>query len=150
MPKAFFIDTTKCTACRGCQVACKEWKDFPAVPTRQLGTHQNPPDLTHYNFKLVRFSEHLEGKTVRWYFFPDQCRHCQDPPCKGASSVDGAVIQDPATGAVIFTEKSAKEDLETIRGACPYDIPARTPRPGAWSSATCASTGCRPTCCPCA
>ena len=59
MPKAFFIDTTKCTACRGCQVGCKEWKNFPAVPTKQRGTHQNPPDLTHYNFKLVRFAEHM-------------------------------------------------------------------------------------------
>ncbi len=128
MPKAIFIDTTHCTACRGCQVGCKEWKNYPPVPTKQLGTHQNPPDLGPYNVKLVRFSEHLEGDTVRWYFFPDCCRHCVDPPCKGASSVEGGIIQDAATGAVIYTELTAKDDLETIRGACPYDIPRQDPK----------------------
>ena len=59
MPKSFLIDTTRCTACRGCQVACKEWHDHPANATKQRGTHQNPPDLNPYNFKVVRFREHL-------------------------------------------------------------------------------------------
>jgi formate dehydrogenase iron-sulfur subunit len=128
MPKAILIDTTRCTACRGCQVGCKEWKNFPPVATKQRGTHQNPPDLGPYNVKLVRFSEYQVKDTVQWFFFPDSCRHCLDAPCKGASSVDGAVIQDEATGAIIFTEKSAKEDYYTIRTACPYDIPRQDPK----------------------
>ena len=127
MPKAILIDTTRCTACRGCQVGCKEWKNLPAVPTKQTGSHQNPPDLTQYNLKLVRFSEHLEGDTVKWYFFPDACRHCVDAPCKGASSVEGSILQDKDTGAILFTEKTDKEDFNTIRGACPYDIPRQDP-----------------------
>jgi formate dehydrogenase iron-sulfur subunit len=128
MPKAFFIDTTKCTACRGCQVACKEWKNLPAVPTKQTGTHQNPPDLNPFNLKLVRFSEHMDktGK-VSWYFFPDQCRHCLEAPCKQASSVEGSILNDEATCAVIYTEKTAQEDFDIIRGACPYDIPRQNP-----------------------
>ncbi len=128
MRKAFLIDTTKCTACRGCQVACKEWKEFPGVPTKQTGTHQNPPDLNPYNYKLVRFSEHMDksGK-VSWYFFPDQCRHCLEAPCKQASSVEGSILHDEATGAVIYTEKTTQEDFEVIHGACPYDIPRLDP-----------------------
>ncbi len=35
MAKSFFIDTTLCTACRGCQVACKQWHDLPAEETDQ-------------------------------------------------------------------------------------------------------------------
>jgi len=128
MPKAFLIDTTRCTACRGCQVACKEWKNLPAVPTKQTGTHQNPPDLNPFNLKLVRFSEHMVDNKVAWYFFPDQCRHCLEAPCKQASSVEGAIIQDAATGAVIYTEKTAQEDFDVIRGACPYDIPRQNPQ----------------------
>ena len=57
MPKSFLVDTSRCTACRGCQVACKEWKELPPNNTKQWGSHQNPPDLNAYNFKLVRFSE---------------------------------------------------------------------------------------------
>ncbi|GFK92685.1 Formate dehydrogenase 2 subunit beta (cytochrome c-553) [Fundidesulfovibrio magnetotacticus] len=128
MPKAILIDTTRCTACRGCQVGCKEWKNFPAVPTKQQGSHQNPPDLTQYNFKLVRFSEHLDGDTVQWYFFPDACRHCVDAPCKNVSTVEGAIVQDKATGAILYTEKTAKEDFKTIKDSCPYDIPRQDPK----------------------
>lgn len=129
MPKAILIDTTKCTAYRGCQVGCKEWKDFPAVPTKQRGTHQNPPDLTHYNFKLVRFSEHMEADgTVRWYFFPDACRHCLDAPCKSGASLEDSIIQEKDTGAVLYTEKTAKESFDTIKSSCPYDIPRLDPK----------------------
>ena len=127
MPKAILIDTTRCTACRGCQVGCKEWKNYPAVPTKQLGTHQNPPDLTHYNVKLVRFSEHLDGDTVQWYFFPDACRHCVDAPCKNVSSVKDSILQDKDTGAILYTDLTAKEDFKTIKDACPYDIPRLDP-----------------------
>jgi formate dehydrogenase iron-sulfur subunit len=54
MAKAFFIDTTLCTACRGCQVACKQWHDLPAEETQNLGTHQNPPDLSDKTYKWSR------------------------------------------------------------------------------------------------
>lgn len=127
MPKAFLIDTTKCTACRGCQIGCKEWKELPSNETKQTGTHQNPPDLNPLNFKLVRFSEHMVDGHVAWYFFPDQCRHCVEPPCKAASSVEGSILHDEATGAVLYTDKTAQEDIDIIRGACPYDIPRVDP-----------------------
>ena len=60
MPKAFLIDTTRCTACRGCQLACKEWHNLPANVTKQRGSHQNPPDLNPNNLKIVRFHEHFD------------------------------------------------------------------------------------------
>ena len=53
--KSFFIDTTRCTACRGCQAACKQWNQNPATKTtQQAGTYQNPPDLNASTFKLVQ------------------------------------------------------------------------------------------------
>ena len=135
MPKAFFIDTSRCTACRGCQVACKEWHGLPAVPTRQRGTHQNPPDLNPFNYKLVRFREEkIDGK-VHWLFFPDQCRHCVDPACKGAadSYAPGAIVVDKKTGAVLYTEKTGKLTIDQcteVREACPYNVPRRNEQTG--------------------
>ncbi|MFV0422639.1 4Fe-4S dicluster domain-containing protein [Oleidesulfovibrio sp.] len=135
MSKAIFIDTTRCTACRGCQLACKEWYELPANHTRQTGSHQNPPDLNPNNYKLVRFSEHMIDDRVVWYFFPDQCRHCVVPPCADIAnmSVEGAFYHDEETGAVIATEKSKQlspDDFEAVREACPYNIPRRDEESG--------------------
>lgn len=123
--KGFFIDTTLCTACRGCQVACKNWNRNGTIPTKNTGSHQNPPDLDGNTFKLVRFSEVETDGKLAWYFFADQCRHCLVPPCKDTIEgyVDDAVIQDEATGAVVFLEKSKEAPHEEVTSSCPYDIP---------------------------
>ncbi len=109
-------------------MACKEWHDLKANHTRQRGTHQNPPDLNPFNYKLVRFAEYKEKDRVTWYFFPDQCRHCLIPACKEAADnyVEGAIIQDDATGAVIFTERTrllTPAQIQEVIAYCPYNIP---------------------------
>ena len=133
--KAFFIDLNMCTACRGCQVACKQWKDLPAEKTRNVGSHQNPQDLSAVTLKLVRFQEQeLEGG-LRWLFFPDQCRHCVEPSCKYVANMyaPGSVVHDEKTGAVYFTEKSKKlKDIEPTE-MCPYNIPRKDPETGVWN-----------------
>lgn len=126
--KSFLIDTTRCTACRGCQIACKQWKRLPATRTRNWGSHQNPPDLSFATFKLLHFSEVVRKGKIRWYFFAEQCRHCLEPSCKEMAESLGyknAIVVDDATGAVIFRPevKIEQEDFEDIRDACPYNIP---------------------------
>lgn len=133
MGKMFFVDLTRCTACRGCQVACKQWKNLPAEETRCTGSHQNPPDLSYVTLKTVRFEERThKGGKMDWLFFPEQCRHCVEPPCKGQADADleGAVLKDEATGAILFTELTAKVDGDMVRSACPYDIPRKDPATG--------------------
>lgn len=143
MTKSILIDTSRCTACRGCQIACKEWHELPANKTYQVGwgSHQNPQDLNPNNYKLVRFSENLDNGVVRWNFFPDQCRHCEFPACKemGDMYIEGAIIQDEKTGAVIYTEKTAKftaEQAKEVRDACPYNIPRRNDKTGQMTKCT--------------
>ncbi len=124
--KAFFVDLTLCTACRGCQVACKQWKNLPAEETHNWGSHQNPKELTGNTLKLVHFKEiPVEGKVNRvdWVFFPEQCRHCMGAPCSMAVDNPDAIIIDEETGAVVFTDLIKDEDYELVRSFCPYDIP---------------------------
>lgn len=124
--KSLFIDTTKCIACRGCQVACKAWNQLPAEKTINWGSLQNPKDLSCDTWKLVRFNEVNEEK-LSWCFFPDQCRHCLAPPCKKVADekARGAITQDENTGAVLFHTKIRIKPVvfDEIRKACPYDIP---------------------------
>ena len=125
MGKSIFVDLTRCTACRGCQVACKQWKDLPGEETRNTGSHQNPPDLSFHTIRLVRFTEVEDGDKLQWLFFPEQCRHCYGAPCKAQADMtdEEAILQDEATGAVVFTDKIKNVSGEEVRSACPYNIP---------------------------
>ena len=139
--KSFFIDTTRCTGCRGCQVACKQWNENPGTKTFQQGTYQNPPDLSTATFKLVRFNESTEAPgEPKWYFFPDQCRHCLYPLCKMAADAvaKGAVTLDSRTRAVIFNPevKIMPEDFKDIRQICPFDIPRYDEKLGGMAKCT--------------
>ncbi len=127
MTKSFFIDTSVCTACRGCQVACKQWHDLPAEATVNRGSFQNPEDLSVSTYKLVRMNEEIINKKLNWLFFPDQCRHCIDAPCLETAMDEDAIYQDPATGAILYTAKTKELDADEIIGSCPYNIPRKGP-----------------------
>jgi len=121
--KSFLVDLTKCTACRGCQIACKQWKKLPGEKTKNTGSHQNPPDFAFNTLRVVRFSEkEIDGK-MHWFFTPDQCRHCLDAPCKTGAELPDSIIIDEVTGAVVYNEKTAKESFDAIQGICPYNVP---------------------------
>lgn len=121
--KSFFIDTTLCMACRGCQVACKQWHDLPAEETVNRGTYQNPADLSFVTYKLVRFNEVVVDGKLQWLFFPDQCRHCLEPPCQMTAEDPKAIFTDPATGAVLYTANTRNVDAQGVIDSCPYNIP---------------------------
>jgi formate dehydrogenase iron-sulfur subunit len=127
MSKSFFIDTTLCTACRACQVACKQWHGLPAEETVNRGSYQNPSDLAFDTYKLVRMKEEIVDGELRWLFFPDQCRHCIDPPCKETAGEESAIFIDASTGAVIYTAVTKGLNVEEIKESCPYDIPRAAP-----------------------
>ena len=69
------IDTTRCTACRGCQVACKQWNEMPGLRTRNFGSYQNPPDLQWNTWTLIRFQEHVDAEGKLQVAFPQGRLH---------------------------------------------------------------------------
>ena len=125
MAYAFFIDTTVCTGCRGCQVACKQWHDLPAEETRNRGGYQNPPDLSFNTYKLVRMNEQIIDNRLQWLFFPEQCRHCIDAPCLETAGDEGAIYKDQATGAILYTEVTKELATDDIIQSCPYNVPRK-------------------------
>jgi formate dehydrogenase iron-sulfur subunit len=127
MSKSFFIDTTLCAACRGCQVACKQWHDLPAEATTNRGTYQNPADLSFDTYKLVRMNEAVIGGQLKWLFFPEQCRHCIEAPCLETAGDPAAIYYDEPSGAVIYTAATKNLDADEIIQACPYNIPCKGP-----------------------
>jgi formate dehydrogenase iron-sulfur subunit len=125
MSKSFFVDTTVCTACRGCQVACKQWKNLPAEKTVNRGTIENPADVSFNTYKVVRMREEVIDGKLKWLFFPEQCRHCIEPPCLDTAGDKAAIFKDDATGAVIYTDKTKGLKAKEIIDSCPYNIPRK-------------------------
>ena len=125
---SILVDTSKCTACRGCQIACKQWNGLPGTQTKNEGTYENPVDLSADTWKILRYSEGtVPSGAPFWYFFSEQCRHCLSPGCM-AESEKGEIVQDEKTGAVIFTPKTKSLNYDATREGCPYDIPRQNPK----------------------
>lgn len=101
MAKTKYIDTTKCTGCRGCMVSCKNWNELPAESTGFTGTYQSHPELTANTWCLIKYKEQEVNGKMQWHFMKDACKHCVDAACVKACPQDalyhnewGAVQRD--------------------------------------------------------
>ena len=69
----FFIDSSRCTGCKTCELACKDYKDLtPEVSFRRIyeyagGDWQEDNGVWHQN--------------VFAYYLSISCNHCEDPAC---------------------------------------------------------------------
>lgn len=120
MAKAILVDTSRCIACRGCQVACKQWHGLPAEETEFRGTYENPPDLSARTWRKVRFIETAEGNgRVRWRFISDACKHCTDASCLAVCPT-GALFRRP-WGAVDLNQATCNGCRYCV-AACPFGV----------------------------
>jgi formate dehydrogenase beta subunit len=118
------LDLSKCTACRGCQAACKQWNDLPAEETVQWGSYQNPKDLSYNTYTLIHFQEYVrDDDTLAWLFLNQRCLHCTDAAC----------VEVCPTGALSHNELgfvSYEEDKCNGCGYCSQFCPFEIPRLG--------------------
>jgi formate dehydrogenase iron-sulfur subunit len=115
------IDTTKCTACRGCQVACKQWNEMPGLRTKNWGSYQNPPDLQWNTWTLIRFQEYENAKgDFQWLFRKDGCMHCTDAAC--VKVCPSGALYHTEYGTVGINHDRCIGCKECI-SACPFNIP---------------------------
>ena len=120
MAKAILFDSTKCTACRGCQVACKQWNNLEAEETVNEGTYENPPDLSPRTWLKMRFNEVEDDGRLAWLFTRRACMHCTEAGC----------VKVCPTGAVFHHDEgfvAYNKDICSGCGycvdACPFDVP---------------------------
>ena len=54
---AKLIDISKCIGCKACQSACMEWNDLRDAVGDNIGTYDNPRDLTENSWTVMKFFE---------------------------------------------------------------------------------------------
>ncbi|MBI5253933.1 MAG: 4Fe-4S dicluster domain-containing protein [Euryarchaeota archaeon] len=118
MAYAMLVDTTKCTGCRGCQVACKRWNELSPEKTTLSGEWTNPPDLTGQTWTVVFFKEMSKGGEMQWKFTKWQCMHCEEPPC--ASVCPSLAISKTPEGPVVIDTTRCIGCKYCVE-ACPFD-----------------------------
>jgi len=125
--KGYLYDGTKCMACRGCQVACKQWNQLPAEKTTFFaagGGYQNPPDLTMLTWNLIEFKEKEEKGKIAWLFRRRSCNHCTDAACIDACPVEPvkAMKRHPEYGTV-YVDQDLCIGCGSCVEACPFHVP---------------------------
>ena len=121
MVKGLLIDTVRCTGCRGCQSACKQWNLKPGVETGFSPTMTNPIETNAHTYVHVEFFEIPKANgEISWHFVSKRCMHCIRPACVSVCPV--GALQKLENGRVVWEEGKCI-GCRYCQNACPFDIP---------------------------
>ncbi len=120
--RTFLIDLTRCTGCRGCQVACKQWNQLEAEKTTLFSGegYQNPPAMSEHTYTRIKFRDYEKNGHNEFAFYKEMCMHCDNPACASVCPV-GAFKKSPE-GPVIYDEKRCI-GCRFCMVACPFGVP---------------------------
>lgn len=119
---AFLIDMTKCTGCRGCQVACKQWNQLKGEKTRFFTGegYQNPPSMSEYTFTRIKFRDYQKNGQNEFAFYKEMCMHCNEPACASVCPV--GAFKKTKEGPVVYDAKRCI-GCRFCMVACPFGVP---------------------------
>ena len=109
----FYFDSDRCTGCKTCELACKDYKD--------LGTDVNFRRI--YEYTGGTWNQQLDGcwhQDVFAYYMSISCNHCENPACTAVCPT-GAMHKNE-DGFVIVNEETCI-GCRYCNMACPYDAP---------------------------
>ncbi len=119
--KAILVSPELCIGCRACQTACKQWNKLPAQETVNLGSYENPPDLSPNLYNRIRFVEVPSDESMKWLFVSQRCMHCKEAGCMEICPAPGALYR--TQGGVVAFNKDICIGCKLCVAGCPFDIP---------------------------
>jgi anaerobic dimethyl sulfoxide reductase subunit B (iron-sulfur subunit) len=125
----FFIDSARCTGCKTCELACKDYKNLtPDVSFRRI-----------YEYAGGDWQEDngVWQQNVFAYYLSIACNHCEDPACtkvcpSGAMHKrdDGFVVVNEEVHRLSLLPWPARTARRSTTRQRPYDQMRRLLRPG--------------------
>lgn len=112
MAYGFYFDSTRCTGCRTCEMACKDYNDLSQeVAYRKVYDYEGG--------ECVVDGEGLATNSAFMYHVSAACNHCEKPACFAACP-SGAIEKDE-NGIVYITDACTGNGA--CVDACPYGVP---------------------------
>ena len=121
---AILFDSSRCTGCRGCQVACKCLNDLPSEPTAENpydsvnwdGKFTHPADLNSCTRLIMTFEDFEDEKSqkrVGWAFGRRACQHCTNAGCVNMCPAVARTARQLARMMFLVTRTVAARPLST-------------------------------------
>lgn len=121
---AILYDSSKCSACKGCQVQCKQWNMLPSSlgkdDNEYTGSYQSMSDLNGDTRLLIEFREEDSANGVEWAFTRRACHHCTEAACLEVCPVGAISRLDDGT---IKLDSTKCVGCKYCTAACPFSVP---------------------------
>lgn len=122
---AILFDSSRCSACKACQISCKQWNSLPSPLKKNArpftGSYQSPIDLNGDTRLIITFSEAVGGTNgVEWAFGRRSCYHCSEPACVDICPSGALSKQD---NGVVKLDASVCIGCRYCTNACPFSVP---------------------------
>lgn len=121
---AILYDASKCSACKGCQVQCKQWNNMPSSLGKDenefTGSYQSMSDLNGDTRLLIEFREKEANNTIEWAFSRRACFHCTDAACAEVCPV-GAISK--LEDGTVNLDSTKCIGCKYCTAACPFGVP---------------------------
>ena len=115
---AMLYDSTICTGCKACMVACSEANGLPPDTSLSNGLWQMPPQLNSKTKNIIELYKEPDGP--EFAYVKRQCMHCLDPAC--VTGCPFGALKKNEWGAVTW-ESSLCIGCRYCEVACPFDVP---------------------------
>lgn len=102
-------DATKCSGCRECETACKNYNKLP---------EEDVDDLSGNTFTMIKLYQSEDGSQQSFRKY--QCMHCVDPAC--AASCPVSALHKLENGPVVYDEYKCIGCRYCMQ-ACAFGIP---------------------------
>lgn len=114
MAYGFYFDSTRCTGCRTCEMACKDYHDLSTEAAfRRV-----------FDYEGGEFVENADGTvtaTTYAYHLSEACNHCESPKCFAACPTGAIEKVKTASSTLRKTCALARVPVWTpARLACPF------------------------------
>lgn len=106
----FDLDTSKCTACAACALACMDQNDIDSAHGQ------------HAFRNILAFEHPVREDGVHHAYYSIACMHCEDAPCVMACPC-GCLYKDAETGLTLFNNENCI-GCHSCALACPFGAPS--------------------------